>query len=92
MQVKNLMEDIVWSNVDRIMAHHKMQCGCERCKYDIVALALNYLPPRYFVSQKGETFSRIRSLEQQFNVDVITALSNAIKIVNSDPHHNSETE
>jgi len=92
MQVKNLMEEIVWSNVDRIIDQHKMVCGCERCKYDIVALALNYLPPRYFVSHKGETYSRVKSLEQQFQVDVVTAVSNAVKIVNSDPHHGKESD
>ncbi|VBB06872.1 late competence development protein comfb [Lucifera butyrica] len=87
MELKNYMEQMVWNNLDEVLDAYPKACKCEKCRYDIVALALNFLPPRYVVTDKGGTYTRIKALEQQFNVDIITALSNAIKIVNSEPHH-----
>lgn len=81
------MEDLVWQRLDEVMARHKNCCTCENCRYDVAALALNFLPPRYIVTSKGETYTRVRALEQQFNVDIVTAISHAIQIVSSKPHH-----
>lgn len=90
MIIKNHMEDLVWSNIDKIIERHRNVCNCEKCRYDIAALALNFLPPRYTVTDLGETYTRVKSLEQQFTIDIITAISHAIKIVNSQPHHNAK--
>lgn len=84
------MEDLVWSNIDKIIERHHNVCNCEKCRYDIAALALNFLPPRYTVTDKGETYTRVKSLEQQFTIDIITAITHAIKIVNSKPHHDAD--
>jgi len=92
MQLKNYMEDLVWDQLDAVIARHPGVCNCEKCKYDITALALNFLPPRYIVTAKGETFTRIKSLEQQFNIDIIAAISQAIKIVSGRPQHHNEQE
>lgn len=86
MHIKNYMENLVWDHLDQIIANSNA-CNCEKCRYDIAALALNFLPPRYVVTDKGETYTRVKALEQQFNVDVITAISHAIQIVHSRPHH-----
>lgn len=90
MQIKNFMEDLVWSHLDTVMTKHRVACSCEKCRYDIAALALNFLPPRYIVTDKGETYTKVKSLEQQFTIDIITAISHAIKIVASQPHHDVE--
>ncbi|HWR43646.1 late competence development ComFB family protein [Sporomusa sp.] len=87
MQLKNFMEDLVWQRLDEVLAGHRNVCKCEKCRYDVVALALNFLPPRYVVTSQGETFTRVKSLEQQFNVDILTAISHAVQIVSSRPHH-----
>lgn len=92
MELKNYMENLVWQQVDDVIKAHPNACDCEKCRYDVVALALNFLPPRYVVTEKGQTYTRIKSLEQQFNIDIITAISNAIKIVNSKPHHNEASK
>ena len=89
MQVKNYMEDLVWERLDEVMINHKNVCHCEKCRYDVAALALNFLPPRYTVTTQGETFTRIRALEQQFNIDIYTAISHAVQIVSSKPHHDA---
>jgi competence protein ComFB len=88
MQLKNYMEELVWEGLDRVLATKDDICKCDKCRYDIAAITLNTLPPRYFVTDIGETFSRIKTLEQQFHADVTAALVNAIIIVKSRPHHN----
>jgi competence protein ComFB len=90
MELKNYMEDIVWQSLDRILDRHEDICKCKKCRYDIVALALNFLPPRYVVTAAGETFTRIKTLEQQFGVDIVTAITNAIIIVSNRPRHEEE--
>lgn len=87
MELKNYMESLVLDRIDNLIAKDEGICGCPRCRYDIAALALNVLPPRYIVTDQGGAYAKIRSLEQQFNVDIDIAIGNAIKIVKSDPHH-----
>lgn len=87
MQVKNFMEDLVWEKVDEVIDCQKNLCRCEHCRYDVVALALNFLPPRYVVSHQGEMFTKVKELEQQFNIDILSAITNAAIIVSGKPRH-----
>ncbi|SDE84311.1 late competence development ComFB family protein [Sporomusa acidovorans] len=87
MQLKNYMEDLVWQRLDEVMVANPQACNCENCRYDIAALALNFLPPRYVVTDTGETYTRIKALESQFNIDIVTAITHALQIVSSKPHH-----
>ena len=90
MLIKNYMEDIVWEQLDTVLASQKKVCTCEHCRYDIVALSLNFLPPRYVATHEGAVYSKVKSLEQQFGIDIITAITNAVIIVNKSPHHDKE--
>jgi competence protein ComFB len=92
MELKNYMEDIVRQNLEEVLAEQEGICKCKKCCYDIMALTLNFLPPRYVVTEAGETFTRIKSLEQQFSVDIITAITNAIILVSNRPRHDEERE
>lgn len=87
MEVKNYMELYVWDMLDRVLEKQQNVCKCEQCRYDIVALALNDLPPRYVVSEKGETYTRAKSLEQQFVIDVIAKITQAANVVAQHPRH-----
>lgn len=90
MQLKNYMEEIVWQKLDAVMETRSDVCKCERCRYDIASLALNFLPPRYVVTDKGETYTKIQALELQFIVDILSAISHAITIVQAKPHHDEK--
>ncbi|MDR3565100.1 MAG: late competence development ComFB family protein [Negativicutes bacterium] len=92
LELKNYMETLVWQNVDDVVSGNHNICPCERCRYDIVALALNFLPPRYVVTGKGETWAKVKALEQQFYVDVVAAITNATTLVKTRPHHNRAEE
>jgi competence protein ComFB len=87
-ELKNYMENLVWEHLDQVISGHRDVCPCERCRYDIVAIALNFLPPRYVVTAKGETWAKAKALDQQFYVDIVSAITNAIILVKSRPHHN----
>ena len=87
MELKNFMEDLVLQQIDSVIAANHDVCGCEQCRHDIAAMALTILPARYVVTPKGETYTRIKALEQQFTVNIITALTEGIQIVKKHPHH-----
>lgn len=91
MELQNYMEILMWQKLDDVLDSHPGVCRCEKCRYDIAALAMNFLPPRYVVTDKGQIYTKIKALEQQFNIDIITAITNAVKVVSSTPHHNQET-
>ena len=82
----NLMEDLVLQNVDRILAADGC-CSCDTCKSDVIAYALNHLPPRYVVTDTGRMMVKLKSCESQNRTDVLAALSVAAKLVRTNPRH-----
>lgn len=85
-QIKNYMEEIVFNLMKEILEDIN-SCTCEKCIMDIAAIALNDLPPKYIVSEKGELYSKINALRQQFEVDVISAITKAAVLVKRKPRH-----
>lgn len=85
-QIRNYMEEIVFSLMDEILDDISV-CKCEKCLTDIAAIALNDLPPKYVVTEQGELFSKVNTLRQQFEVDVIAAITKAAVLVKRRPQH-----
>ncbi len=85
-QIKNYMEEIVFTQMKDILTDINM-CTCEKCLLDIAAIALNDLPPKYVVAEKGELYSKINTLRQQFEVDVVAAITKAAVLVKRKPRH-----
>lgn len=86
-QIKNYMEEIVFSQMKDILNDINV-CTCDKCLLDIAAIALNDLPPKYIVTEKGELYSKINTLGQQFEVDVVSAITKAAVLVKRKPRHN----
>lgn len=86
--IKNYMEEIVFSLIHDVLKDINM-CTCDKCILDIAAIALNDLPPKYVVSEKGEVYSKLNFLKQQFEVDVIAAITKAAVLVKRNPRHES---
>jgi len=84
--LKNYLEQHVMEKIPQILSGTNV-CQCDQCKMDIAALALNHLPPKYFVTEQGELFSKINSLQHQFEIDVETAILNAAAQVKQNPKH-----
>ncbi len=84
--LQNLMEDTVEQVVEELMDKQKM-CNCEQCRLDVAAIALNNLPPRYIVTPKGASYAKADLMEVQKYVDVVGAITKAIKLVKDHPRH-----
>lgn len=85
-KLKNYMEEIVFNQMKDVLADINV-CKCEKCKMDIAAIALNDLPTKYIVTEKGELYSKINILMQQFEVDVVSAITKAAILVKRNPRH-----
>lgn len=80
--VKNANYDRVTAVMDRFLKErYSNVCSCPRCVNDIAAIALNYLPPHYYVDkeEKMETGSPWLMVE--------TAVDEAIGRVAENPNH-----
>ncbi len=84
--LKNCMEDIVAKTTDECIPESGL-CLCAKCRMDVMALALNNLPPTYVVTHKGELLASIDATGLQNQTDVLTAVMNAIQIVKEYPKH-----
>ncbi len=84
--LKNYMEEVVLNLMEGVLDDINV-CKCEMCKMDIAALALNDLPPKYIATEKGELYSKVNSLRNQFEVDVIAAITKAAVLVKRAPRH-----
>ena len=87
MEIYNYMEDIVKNELEKLFSDIKDTCKCEKCKLDIIALALNRLPGRYVVSAKGRVYAKLSEVNAQFQVDVMASLTKAILQVSKNPQH-----
>ena len=90
-EMKNYMEPCVNNMLVPILKGIN-SCTCEKCKLDIMAIALNSLPPKYIVTTKGQLFTKVSALQQQFDVDIIAAITKAAVIVSRAPRHEKEDE
>lgn len=87
MEYRNYMEVVIREILDDILAKQKVKCKCDRCKMDMIALALNKMPPGYCVSDAGCARVKLETIKAQFQVDVIRELTIAIEKVGNNPRH-----
>ena len=81
------MEDIVEEVLEHTLLRRKDACKCRKCKLDIMALALNRLPPKYVVTQKGRVYTKLQGTDLQFKADVIREIVRAIGQIKNNPQH-----
>jgi competence protein ComFB len=87
MAIVNIVEKIIWDNIDSVIGQKEGTCGCDTCKIDIVAYALNKLKPHYAATDKGAAITRAHFIETQFYLDLIIVLTEAVEKVNANPRH-----
>lgn len=85
--VKNYMEDLVENSLHEILDVYPNMCKCEECLDDIRARTLNQLKPIYFVEARGSVYSKLNSLESQFETDIVMELIKSIEMVSLNPRH-----
>ncbi len=89
---KNYMEDAVERMLDRLAPQHPEICMCDRCRTDMMMIALNNLPPRYVSTRKGAILLRAEGMEVQYEVELMTETMRAMQIVSGQPHHGRNEE
>lgn len=86
MAIKNVMELIVKGVLKENMKHLRMACRCERCQDDVVAYALNNLPPKYIVNPEHQPYIRaIHEINQDEALNVLKAVTHAATVISAEP-------
>lgn len=84
----NKMEEAVKQATDQMLASQGSgMCLCQRCRLDILALALNTLPPKYVVTNIGNAVTNVALDSSQWKANVTMAVCSAIETVKSRPRH-----
>ena len=83
MEYRNYMEELAMEILEDILKDKKEFCGCQRCRLDTIALALNQLPAKYCVTDLGRAHTKLKAAELQFRADVIREIVEALMILNS---------
>lgn len=86
-ELKNFSEVMVKRTLAEYLPKADLPCKCEQCQNDIIAFALNRLPPRYYVSLKGEVMTHFESQMVPDKARVLTEVVSAAQIVASYPSH-----
>lgn len=87
MQLHNFMESAVSEALQTVLVQIPGICDCERCRLDIMALALNRLPPKYTVTHSGEVFTRLKMWDVGNQAAVLSEVTRAAMVVAGHPNH-----
>ncbi|MHC1750360.1 MAG: late competence development ComFB family protein [Cellulosilyticaceae bacterium] len=81
------MENLVLYELDEVLRSYSV-CRCDKCRSDIMAIALNLLPPMYVSTDKGETLLRANLLlKQQLKADILAAIIEGVNKVCNESRH-----
>ncbi len=83
----NVMQALVEEKVDKCMAEAGM-CTCQRCRIDVVALALSQLPSKYVVLHANDTLPMLTVYANRYAAAVTSQLMAACQRVKENPRHN----
>ena len=89
MAISRPVEQAVIREIDNYLAGHGEICACERCRNDIMALALQNLPPRYSTTRQGEVWINLELQSPQLKMDFLKAIVRAVEKVSQHPRHDS---
>jgi len=79
----NAMEAPVFEKLDSVLARFKC-CKCDRCKKEIIAQALNKLPPKYVVLVESQP---VPEPDTQESAQILSAMIQAVLSVRANPRH-----
>lgn len=87
MSLKNFMEDVVKEVFQDVKRVRSDLCPCNRCREDVVALALSKIKGRYATTPEGEIFARVEQSDRQVRTDALLAVMQAVDVVSKNPKH-----
>ena len=87
----NVMEELVKSqDLDKYIKDYQV-CGCSRCRADVCALALTWLPPKYIVTERETLPILLSYYGNRYRIPILTQLVKACIQVREDPRHDRHT-
>jgi competence protein ComFB len=84
---KNYMEDVVSDVYQELLNRTPELCKCDRCRQDVIALALTRLHGKYAVSAEGEIFAKLSREDRQVRATALVEILEAVKTVKEHPNH-----
>jgi competence protein ComFB len=94
MEIHNIIEDIVFTQVEEICdsiskTQNGETCTCPQCRMDTACYVLNRTTPRYIVSNRGIARVELEPIERQQRIaDIVTLVYEGIKTVNHNQRPN----
>ena len=86
MALYNVMEQVVHDVLVQYKDQLQLVCQCERCLDDIMAIALNELPPRYIANGDYGPYVRAEHVaDRQGATNIILIVAKAAAQVSKDP-------
>lgn len=91
--MKNLLEDAVADAYRTVRQRSPDFCGCEKCRDDVISLALNHTRPRYATGEppKGAVLTRLELQSEQGQAHLIALVHDAMRHVAASPRHTPPT-
>ena len=90
MNLYNYMEDVVIDVLDILLKERDGICKCKQCKLDMTAFALNRLPPKYIVSERGFTHLYMEEINNSnWRADIVSVVTLGIDIISKRKRHDN---
>ena len=89
----NYTEDFVLEKMEEILKDKDDFddfCTCDNCLLDITSYTLNRIPAKYIASPQGSLHAKLIEFEHQVNVDIVSVVTRAIRIISKNPRHGEE--
>lgn len=83
--MKNLQEDAVRREYEKLKDTVPGFCGCEMCRDDVLVYALNRLLPRYVAQPTGEVLTQVSLGTDQPKADISVIMLEALERVHNEP-------
>ncbi len=92
-ELHNYTEDFVLDRMKELIIESddfEDVCTCQNCLLDIASYTLNRIPAKYIASPRGSLHAKLIEFEHQVNVDIVSVLTKAARIVSKNPRHGEE--
>lgn len=87
-ELRNHVESSARQILQDYLRQASIPCACELCQADILAMTLNRLPARYYVSLRGEIMTSFESQGAPDQAKIMAEIIRACKLVAKHPSHN----
>lgn len=84
--LKNMTEILAEQKLDALWKAQEC-CKCEKCREDVLARALNKLPPHYVSTDAGGLYERAKMLNSRYDFEIMREVAMAIQAIKDQPRH-----